>query len=107
VKLHKEAPGLDKPPFPGELGKKLFESVSAEGWELWLEHRFTLHGSTVYRVCDDFPRIRRSDFPDGGLPAGVSKLRYDVLLSNCSDFRLSTSEEESLISTLARSVDAA
>ena len=75
--------------------------------ELWLEHRFTLHGSTVYRVCDDFPRIRRSDFPDGGLPAGVSKLRYDVLLSNCSDFRLSTSEEESLLSTLARSVDAA
>lgn len=78
----------------------------AEQKELWLEHRFTLHGSTIYRVCDDFPRIRRCDFPDGSLPAGVSKLRYDVLLSNCLDFRLSASEEESLFSTLARSVEA-
>lgn len=77
----------------------------SEQKELWLEHRFTLHGSTVYRVCDDFPRIRRRDFPDGSLPAGVSKLRYDVLLSNCSDFRLSPSEEESLLLSLARSVD--
>jgi hypothetical protein len=39
VKLKKEAPGLDKPPFPGELGKRLFEVVSAEGWDLWLEHQ--------------------------------------------------------------------
>ena len=57
--------------------------------ELWLEHRFTLHGSHIYRVSDDFPRIRKSDFPDGSLPPGVAKLRYDVLLSNCSDFLLS------------------
>ena len=78
----------------------------SEQKELWLEHRFTLHGTTTYRVSDDFPRIRRSDFPDGTLPAGVSKLRYDVLLSNCSDFRLSTSEEESVFSTMARSVEA-
>jgi len=48
VKLHKEAPGLDKPPFPGELGKKLFESVSAEGWELWLEHQKMLMNE--YRI---------------------------------------------------------
>lgn len=73
--------------------------------ELWLEHRFTLHGSHMYRVSDDFPRIRKSDFPDGSLPAGVSKLRYDVLLSNCSNFRLSISEEESLITAVAGSVE--
>ena len=73
--------------------------------ELWLEHRFTLHGSTIYRVCDDFPRIRKGDFPDGTLPAGVSKLRYDIQLSNCSDFRLSTLDEEALFSSLANSVE--
>lgn len=73
--------------------------------DLWLEHRFTLHGSTIYRVCDDFPRIRKGDFPDGTLPAGVSKLRYDIQLSNCSDFRLSALDEEALLSALANSVE--
>ena len=77
----------------------------SEQRDLWLEHRFTLHGSHIYRVSEDFPRIRKSDFPDGTLPAGVSKLRYDVLIANCSDFRLSTSEEESLFTAVARSVD--
>jgi len=73
--------------------------------ELWLEHRFTLHGSTIYRVCGEFPRIRKSDFPDGSLPAGISKLRYDIMLSNCSEFRLSTSEEETLFADLANSIE--
>jgi len=73
--------------------------------ELWLEHCFTLHGSTIYRVRDDFPRIRKSDFPDGTLPAGISKLRYDIMLSNCSDFRLSSSEEDALFACLASSVE--
>ena len=73
--------------------------------DLWLEHRFTLHGSTIYRVCDNFPRIRKGDFPDGTLPAGVSKLRYDIQLSNCSDFRLSAHDEEALFVALANSVE--
>ena len=73
--------------------------------DLWLEHRFTLHGSHIYRVSEDFPRIRKSDFPDGSLPAGVAKLRYDIMLSSCSDFRLSTSEEEALLTVVAKSVE--
>lgn len=73
--------------------------------ELWLEHRFTLHGSNLYRVRDDFPRIRKSDFPEGALPAGISKLRYDIMLSNCSDFRLSPSEEDALFAGLASSIE--
>jgi len=72
--------------------------------ELWLEHRFTLQGSTLYRVRDDFPRIRKSDFPEGALPAGISRLRYDIMLSNCSDFRLSPSEEDALVAGLTSSV---
>ena len=39
VKLGKDAPGLDKAPFPGELGKKILESVSEEAWGIWLEHQ--------------------------------------------------------------------
>ena len=36
VKLNKEADGMDFPPYPGELGKKLYESVSKEAWQMWL-----------------------------------------------------------------------
>jgi Fe-S cluster biosynthesis and repair protein YggX len=35
VKLGKELPGLEKPPFPGELGQRIYEHVSAEGYSLW------------------------------------------------------------------------
>ena len=39
IKLKKEAEGLDHPPYPGELGKRLWESVSKEAWKAWLEHQ--------------------------------------------------------------------
>ena len=38
VKLGQEAEGLDKPPFKGELGQKVFDNVSREAWRMWLEH---------------------------------------------------------------------
>ena len=38
IKLGREAPGLQEPPIPGELGQKIFENVSEEGWNLFLEY---------------------------------------------------------------------
>ena len=35
VKFGKELPGLDSPPWPGELGQRVFENVSAQAWKLW------------------------------------------------------------------------
>ena len=35
VKLHKEAEGLDYPPFPGELGVRIWKNVSKEAWADW------------------------------------------------------------------------
>lgn len=35
--LKTEAEGLDKPPHPGELGKRIYENVSKEAWKKWLE----------------------------------------------------------------------
>lgn len=35
-KLNKEAEGLDYPPYPGELGKKIYQQISKEAWQLWL-----------------------------------------------------------------------
>lgn len=38
VKLGRDAEGLDKPPFKGELGQRVFEHVSKDAWRMWLEH---------------------------------------------------------------------
>lgn len=35
VKLNKDLPGLDFPPVPGELGKRIWQSVSKEAWDQW------------------------------------------------------------------------
>lgn len=37
VKLQKELPGLDEPPFDNDLGKRIFENVSQDAWKLWVE----------------------------------------------------------------------
>lgn len=37
VKLKKEAEGLDYPPYPGELGAKIWRSVSKEAWQQWTD----------------------------------------------------------------------
>lgn len=38
VKLHQELPGLDEPPFDTDLGKKVYENVSRQAWQMWTEH---------------------------------------------------------------------
>lgn len=38
IKLGREGEGLDKPPFKGPLGQRLFDSVSKEAWRAWIEH---------------------------------------------------------------------
>jgi Fe-S cluster biosynthesis and repair protein YggX len=38
VKLGREAEGLDRPPFKGEFGQRVYEQVSREAWRSWLEH---------------------------------------------------------------------
>jgi Fe-S cluster biosynthesis and repair protein YggX len=38
IRLQKELPGLDEPPFDTELGKKIYENVSQDAWNMWMEH---------------------------------------------------------------------
>lgn len=35
VKLGRELPGLDKPPFPGELGQRIYDNVSKQAFDMW------------------------------------------------------------------------
>ena len=40
--LGKEAEGLAFPPYPGELGKRIYETISQEAWQKWLAHQTIL-----------------------------------------------------------------
>lgn len=41
-KLQKEAEGLDFPPYPGELGQKIYQHISKAAWQAWLAHQTML-----------------------------------------------------------------
>ena len=42
IKLKKQLEGLERAPYPGELGKKILSSVSKEAWQMWLDHQTML-----------------------------------------------------------------
>ncbi len=52
VVLKREAEGLDTPPHPGELGQRIFENVSAEGWTQWLERLTTIMNENGLSTAD-------------------------------------------------------
>jgi Fe-S cluster biosynthesis and repair protein YggX len=56
VKLGRELPGLAKPPWPGELGKRIFENVSQEAWRQWVAHQTMLINE--YRLTPIEPKAR-------------------------------------------------
>ena len=52
VKLGHEAEGLDFPPYPGPLGKRIYESVSKEAWQGWLKHQTMLVNENRLSLAD-------------------------------------------------------
>jgi len=42
VVLKKEAEGLDKAPYPGEIGQRIFENASKEAWQMWMKQQTML-----------------------------------------------------------------
>jgi Fe-S cluster biosynthesis and repair protein YggX len=42
VKLNKELEGLERAPYPGQLGKKILDSVSKDAWQMWLDYQTML-----------------------------------------------------------------
>jgi len=55
--LKREAQGLDRPPYPGELGRRIYESVSQEAWSRWLQHQTMLINE--YRLIPIEPKARK------------------------------------------------
>ena len=52
VKLGKEADGMDFPPYPGDLGKRIYESVSKEAWQMWLSQQTMLINENRLSLAD-------------------------------------------------------
>ncbi|MBQ8829850.1 MAG: oxidative damage protection protein [Burkholderiaceae bacterium] len=57
VKLGREAEGLDFPPLPGELGKKIYLNVSKEAWDQWKRLQTMLVNENRLSMAD--PRARQ------------------------------------------------
>ena len=54
IKLNKELEGLERAPYPGELGKKILSSVSKEAWQMWLDHQTMLiNENNLNRALED------------------------------------------------------
>lgn len=80
VKLNKEAEGLDRPTYPGALGKRIYDGVSKEAWQSWMGHQTMLINE--YRLTPVDPKARKfleeemekfffgggSDKPEGFVP---------------------------------------
>jgi Fe-S cluster biosynthesis and repair protein YggX len=57
VLLKREAPGLERMPYPGALGQRIYEQVSAEAWAGWLKHQTMLINE--YRLTLVEPKARK------------------------------------------------
>jgi Fe-S cluster biosynthesis and repair protein YggX len=57
VVLKREAEGLDRPSYPGELGRRIFDSVSKEVWGRWVRHQVMLINE--YRLSPVDPKARK------------------------------------------------
>ena len=83
VKLGREAEGLERPPYPGELGRRIYEHVSREAWQQWQRHQTMLINENRLSLAD--PAARKylaeqmesyffgggADVPSGYVPPGT------------------------------------
>ena len=57
VLLKQELAGLERPPYPGTLGRRIYEQVSAQAWQQWLRHQTMLINEYRLSVID--PKARK------------------------------------------------
>lgn len=83
VKLGYELPGLEYQPYPGELGRRIYENVSQEAWEMWMQQSVILINHYGLSLADpqaqDFLKQQMEEFffgeeaamPEGWTPVGA------------------------------------
>jgi len=57
VVLKRQAEGLERPPYPGDLGRRIYENVSKEVWGRWVRHQIMLLNE--YRLSPVDPKARK------------------------------------------------
>ncbi|MEZ5536369.1 MAG: oxidative damage protection protein [Thiolinea sp.] len=57
VLLQREAEGLDRPTYPGDLGQRIFDNVSKEAWQRWMGQQTILMNE--YRLSPINPKDRK------------------------------------------------
>ncbi len=79
VKLGRELPGLEKPPSLGELGQRIYDNVSQQAWDMWMDYSVILinhHGlSFVDPRAGEFMHQQMEEYffgEDAQMPEGWS-----------------------------------
>ncbi|NOX76257.1 MAG: oxidative damage protection protein [Gammaproteobacteria bacterium] len=87
VVLNQQAEGLDAVPHPGELGQRIYEQVSKESWQKWLERLTMIINENGLSTADPtsiemiekhmlgflFKEGEMGDLPEGFQPPGAKK----------------------------------
>lgn len=55
-KYQREMAGLDNPPYPGSKGQEIFDNVSKQAWQEWLEHQTRLINEKRLSLVDPASR---------------------------------------------------
>lgn len=56
IKLGVDAPGLDFPPYPGELGQRIYAAVSKQAWQEWIRQQTMLVNENRLNLADQRAR---------------------------------------------------
>ena len=87
VVLGTPAEGLDYAPYPGELGQRIYNEVSKEGWQRWVAHQ-TLHPGNGHQTftARDFSYAMQTG---GGIHHRIASRKFHQLLAKrCADRKL-------------------
>jgi Fe-S cluster biosynthesis and repair protein YggX len=55
--LQRESEGLDRIPYPGELGQRIYDNISKDAWQQWVRHQTMLLNE--YRLSPIDPKARK------------------------------------------------
>jgi Fe-S cluster biosynthesis and repair protein YggX len=77
IKLGHESEGLERAPYPGALGQRIFEQVSKDAWAAWLKHQTMLVNENRLNLAEAHARkylaqqMENHFFGDGAeMPSG-------------------------------------
>ncbi len=85
VKLGRELPGLDRPPYSGELGQRIYDNISRQAWEMWMQQSIILINHYGLSLADpqaqEFLKQQMQEFffgaeaamPEGWTPSQPTK----------------------------------